>query len=76
MSILNIKNFPDELYAKLRERAKEERRSVSQEVIHLLAETLEPSKSRSILELRGLGKSAWTGLDAVRHVAEERDSWD
>lgn len=76
MSILNIKNFPDELYEKLRERAKEEHRSVSQEVIHLLTETLEPSKSRSILELRGLGKSAWAGLDTVRHVAEERDSWD
>jgi len=76
MSILNIKNFPDALHKKLRERAKRERRSVSQEVIHLLAETLEPSEPGSILELRGLGKSAWADLDAARHVAEERRSWD
>jgi plasmid stability protein len=76
MSILNIKNFPDDLYKKLRERAKREHRSVSQEVIHLLAETIEPSEPVSILELRGLGKTAWDDLDAVRHVAEERDSWD
>ena len=76
MSVLNIKNFPDKLYEKLRERAKEDRRSVSQEVIHLLAETLEPRKQGSILELRGLGKSSWVDLDAARHVAEERDTWD
>jgi hypothetical protein len=49
---------------------------VSQEVIHLLAETLEPGELGSILELRGLGKSAWADLDATRHVAEERRSWD
>ena len=76
MSILNIKNFPDPLYEKLRDRAKREHRSVSQEVIHLLAETLEPSELGSILELRGLGKSAWTDRDATRHVDEERHSWD
>jgi plasmid stability protein len=76
MSILNIKNFPDELYKKLRERARREHRSVSQQVIHLLSETLEPTEPTSILELRGLGKSAWADLDAVRHVAEERDAWD
>lgn len=76
MAILNIKNFPESLYELLRERAKREHRSVSQEVIHLLAETLETEEPGSILELRGLGKSLWTDLDAVRHVAEERRSWD
>ncbi len=76
MSILNIKNFPDELYEKLRVRAKTERRSVSQEVIHLLSETLEPHEPASILELRGLGKTVWADLDPARLVAEERDSWD
>ena len=76
MSVLNIKNFPDKLYEKLRKRAKKEHRSVSRQVIHLLSETLEPSEPTSILEIRGLGKSLWADLDAARHVAEERDSWD
>ena len=76
MAILNIKNFPDSLYELLRERAKREHRSVSQEVIHLLAETLETREPSSILEIRGLGKSVWADLAAVRHVAEERGSWD
>jgi plasmid stability protein len=76
MSILNIKNFPDDLHDKLRERAKREHRSVSQEVVHLLAWALESREPVSILELRSLGKSLWKDLDAARHVAEERDSWD
>ena len=76
MSILNIKNFPDDLHQRLRERAKREHRSVAQEVVHLLAQALEPQEPVSILELRGHGKSLWTAIDGARHVAEERDSWD
>ena len=76
MSILNIKNFPDDLYERLRERAKEDRRSISQEVIQLLTEAVDSSRPRSILELRGLGRSVWTGVEATRHVAQERDDWD
>lgn len=76
MSILNIKNFPDDLYERLRERAKEDRRSISQEVIQLLTEAMESPRPRSILELRGLGKSIWSDVEATRHVAKERDGWD
>ena len=76
MSILNIKNFPDDLYERLRERAKQDRRSIAQEVIQLLTEAMEPSRFLSILELRGLGRSAWSSVDAARHVARERESWD
>ena len=36
MATLNIKNFPAPLYEKLRERAERERRSLAQEIIHLL----------------------------------------
>lgn len=76
MSILNIKNFPDDLYERLRERAKHDRRSISQEVIQLLAEAMESTQPRSILELRGLGKSIWSDVEATRHVAQERNRWD
>lgn len=33
-------------------------------------------KKRSILELRGLGKEIWEGIDPDEYVAKERDSWD
>ncbi len=76
MAVLNVKNLPDPLYKKLKARARAHHRSVAQEVTHLLTELLEQPGSLSILELRGLGKGIWSGVDAARHVAEERDSWD
>lgn len=76
MATLNIKNLPDALYRKLQARAKRDHRSVAQEVTHLLSKALEASKPLSILELQGLGKELWQGLDAVDHVWRERASWD
>ncbi|MBW4618175.1 MAG: hypothetical protein KME17_02160 [Cyanosarcina radialis HA8281-LM2] len=36
-----------------------------------------PAKSkRSILELEGLGKEIWQGIDAQEYVNQERDSWN
>jgi len=76
LATLNIKNLPDALYRKLQARAKRDRRSVAQEVTHLLSEALEASRPLSILELQGLGKELWQGVDAVDHVRRERASWD
>ena len=76
MATLNIKNLPDGLYKKLQARAKRDRRPVAQEVTHLLSEALEASKPLSILELQGLGKEHWRGIDAAEHVQRERASWE
>jgi plasmid stability protein len=76
MATLNIKNFPDELYEQLQKRAERERRSLTQEVVHILEKAAGGSKPLSILELRGLGKELWEGIDPVEYLREERDSWD
>ena len=76
MATLNIKNLPDGLYKKLQARAKRERRSVAQEVTQLLSRVLETPEPLSILELQGLGKEHWRGVDAAKHVERERASWD
>ena len=76
MAILNIKSLPDKLYKKLQARAKRERRSVAQEVTHLLSQALEELEPLSILELQGLGKEHWQGIEASTHVEDERASWD
>ena len=76
MATLNIKNLPDALYRRLQARAKRDRRSVAQEVTHLLSEALETSKPLSILELKGLGKELWQGVEASEHIKRERASWD
>ncbi|GAX40467.1 hypothetical protein NIES4075_14330 [Tolypothrix sp. NIES-4075] len=38
--------------------------------------TLTPKPKCSILELRGLGKEIWNGVDAQEYVNQERDSWN
>ena len=76
MATLNIKNLPDPLYQKLKERAEQQRRSIAQEVTHILAETLAEGEPLSLLELRGLGKEQWRNVDAAAHVAGERRRWD
>ncbi|MEO8891626.1 MAG: hypothetical protein ABI417_08850 [Coleofasciculaceae cyanobacterium] len=38
--------------------------------------TLTHKPKRSILELRGLGKEIWKGIDAQEYVNQERDSWN
>ncbi|HXJ97177.1 MAG TPA: hypothetical protein VMT20_30435 [Terriglobia bacterium] len=35
----------------------------------------EAAPTRSITELRGLGKETWQGQDAQEYVNQERDSW-
>ena len=75
MATLNIKNLPDALYRKIQVRAKRERRSVAQEVIHILSRATEQAAPLSILDLQGLGKDVWRGVDAGRHVDEERRRW-
>lgn len=72
MATLNIKGFPDDLYERLRRRAIDEHRSVAQEVTHLLQSLLETPTSRSILELRGLGRELWQGLDIGEYLERER----
>jgi plasmid stability protein len=76
VATLNIKNVPEKLYSRLKARARRERRSLSQEVLRILDEATTPSETLSILELRGLGKEIWQGIDPAAHVDEERRSWD
>lgn len=35
-----------------------------------------PKRQHSILELRGLGKEVWEGIDVDEYLEQERNSWD
>jgi plasmid stability protein len=76
MATLNVKNLPDSLYQKLQKRAKQQHRSVAQEVTVILDDALESTDLLSILTLRGLGKEQWTEIEAGAHVEVERKSWE
>lgn len=76
MATLNVKNFPDQTYEKLKELAAREHRSLGQQVVHMLSEAVEKPRPRSILALRGLGKELWESVDVERYLTQERGSWD
>jgi plasmid stability protein len=76
VATLNVKNFPDDLYQRLREIAEQEQRSIAQQVIRLLDHAVSTTEPRSIRELRGLGKPLWRDIQATSLVDEERRSWD
>lgn len=76
LATVNVKNFPDDIYDKLRLLARREHRSISQQIVHMLVKALGQEPELSIMDLRGLGKEVWEGADAVDHVRAERDSWD
>ena len=41
-----------------------------------LRQTPKMQTSRSILELRGLGKDVWQNVDVNAYIDQERNSWD
>ncbi|MCC8164731.1 MAG: hypothetical protein LIQ31_00940 [Planctomycetes bacterium] len=46
------------------------------EIVNQLRDDSRPVQKRSIMELEGLGKEIWAGIDAQEYVDRERDSWD
>lgn len=76
MATLNVKGFPEDLYKELNDQADSDRRSLSQEVIYLLQYALSELKKPSILELQGLGKNRWEGVNATEYIRNERNQWE
>ncbi len=46
------------------------------DLANLVRDENREDKKRSIMELEGLGKEIWAGIDAQEYVNQERDSWD
>lgn len=71
MANLMIKDFPDDLYERLRRQAQRRRRSISQEVIHLLSQPVGLQSIRSVLEFQGFGKDIWHSTDVIETIDGE-----
>lgn len=52
----------------------EQRRLIAELVVQLRGE-LDGQPRRSLLELQGLGKSVWQGVDVDEYLRQERSSW-
>ena len=77
MAALKI-SIAHDLYRKLHQRAHLNGRSLVQEITMLLADAvkMKGGATHSILELQGLGKELWKGIDSAKYVDAERESWD
>jgi plasmid stability protein len=79
MATLKIKNFPDRLYRRIKQRAGKNRRSIAEEVVQLLDDAVNGGPRVSLLDLDGLGKDVWNttlgGKSAADFIREERDAW-
>ena len=53
----------------------DEQRQLIKDIEAMLHREVTPKHRHSILELEGLGKEIWEGLDAQEYVNEERRSW-
>ncbi|MDP9374821.1 MAG: Arc family DNA-binding protein [Chloroflexota bacterium] len=79
MPIPHVRNVPDDLYERLRQRARAENRSLSAEVIHLLEHALqEPARSRrevlDDIRRRRYLRPIEAGLpDSTALIREDRD---
>ena len=47
-----------------------------EELAALVRRRIAPKPKRSIMELEGLGKEIWQGVDAQAYVNQERASWN
>lgn len=75
MATLNVKDFPDTLYQKLKRQSRREGRSVASEVQVLLAEALIRSRKYTVNDFRGVGAEIWRGVDVQKYLDGERERW-
>lgn len=79
MSILEIELTP-EMEQQLHERASRQGQSAPAYAQSLLLRDFEQQENqkpkRSIMELHGIGKGTWAGVDVQQYINEMRDEWD
>ncbi len=46
------------------------------DIATMLREQVTAEPQHSIMELKGLGKEVWQGIDVEKYIDEERNSWD
>ena len=54
----------------------DEQIQLMEDLLTILRRQVEQKPLHSILELEGLGKEIWEGVDVQEYINRERDSWD
>ena len=66
----------DELLARVRGMDLISQLRLLEELAVLVRQRIEAKPKRSILELQGLGKEIWEGIDPQEYVERERAAWN
>ncbi len=46
------------------------------DLLAIVRQEITVKPKHSIMELKGLGKEVWQGIDVEKYIEEERNSWD
>jgi hypothetical protein len=65
----------DRLLSRARKLPRRDQRRLVSEMTAALAQS-DRRKTHSLLELEGLGKEVWEGIDVEQYIKAERDSWE
>lgn len=65
-----------EVLSQARSLTPDEQLQLIEDLISVVRHRVTPKPKRSILELEGLGKEIWNGIDAQEYVNQERASWN
>lgn len=69
-------NVYNEILQRVKELDLAQQLRLLEEVAGLIRQQTEQGGSRSILELQGLGKEVWEGVDVKDYLEQERASWN
>lgn len=59
-----------------RELPLEEQLQLLEDLVRFIRQQASLKRKHSILELEGLGKEIWEGVDVAKYIDEERNSWE
>jgi hypothetical protein len=65
----------DELVERIQNLTPTDQLRLLEELAVIIRRRIDTAPHRSILELQGLGKEIWRGIDAQEYVDQERASW-
>jgi DNA-binding HxlR family transcriptional regulator len=78
LSNINLKTMStyQEIRRQIQTLTPDEQLRLLEELAAIVRHRIQPKPKRSILELEGLGKEIWQGIDVQEYINQERDSWD
>lgn len=66
----------DEALSRAQQLAPADQLRLAEQLIALARQQIAAPQQHSILELEGLGKEIWQGINVEDYINEERDSWN